>query len=299
MAYMPSPGCFKGADADPEATLELFTDYLEKMEKVFRLSRRLHPTTGNKVDWDSEEKKDLLLVEGGDEINDLFKYVGKVAQGDTYDEAVEKVKIALKKRGNQTSAMFKLYHTHQQGSQSFDSWHKEVRKAALLIDWTGYNADSATVDAIVMQTSSTKLQQRAIQENPSYDELVNLGISQEQAKKKASKLPDGEKETVSRLQSEVQRLKAKKHKKPAGAYVKKDKTDGTKKKSCERCGIWKCTGGTTASPRARAVTPARRPDTSPSPSSAPRRARPPGRSRPTPAAAAARSPTTHSEESSP
>ena len=94
-----------------------------------------------------------------------------------------------------------------------------------------------------MQTSSTKLQQRAIQENPSYDEVVNLGISQEQAKKKASKLPDGEKETVSRLQSEVQRLKAKKHKKPAGAYVKKDKTDGTKKKSCERCGIWKCTGG--------------------------------------------------------
>ena len=36
--YMPSPGPFKGADADPEATLELFTDYLEKMEKVFRLS---------------------------------------------------------------------------------------------------------------------------------------------------------------------------------------------------------------------------------------------------------------------
>ena len=132
--YMPSPGLFKGADADPEAMLELFTDYLDKMEKVFRLSRRYHPTTGNKVDWDSEEKKDLLLVEGGDEISDLFKYVGKVAQGDTYAEAVEKVKIALKKRGNRTSAVFKLYHTHHQGSQSFDSWHKEVRKAALLID---------------------------------------------------------------------------------------------------------------------------------------------------------------------
>ena len=35
--YMPSPGPFKGADADPEATLELFGDYLDKMEKVFRL----------------------------------------------------------------------------------------------------------------------------------------------------------------------------------------------------------------------------------------------------------------------
>ena len=37
--YMPSPGVFRGADADPEATLELFDDYLEKMDKVYRLSR--------------------------------------------------------------------------------------------------------------------------------------------------------------------------------------------------------------------------------------------------------------------
>ena len=188
--YMPSPGTFKGADADPEATLELFVDYLAKMEKVFRLSRNFNPLTGLKVDWDSEEKKDLLMVEGGDEITDLFKYVGKVVDGDTYDQAVEKVKVALKKRGNRTSAVFKLFNTHSQGSQSFDSWHKEVRKAALLIDWTGYNADSATVDAIVTQTSSTKLQQRAIQENPTYDDIVNLGISQEQAKKKSAKLPE-------------------------------------------------------------------------------------------------------------
>ena len=50
-----------------------------------------------------------------------------------------------------------------------------------------------------MQTSSTKLQQRSIQENPSYDEIVNLGISQELAKKKAAKLPDGECEAVNRL----------------------------------------------------------------------------------------------------
>ena len=34
---MASPGPFKGADADPEATLELFEDYLEKMEKVYRV----------------------------------------------------------------------------------------------------------------------------------------------------------------------------------------------------------------------------------------------------------------------
>ena len=63
--YMPCPGPFKGADTDPEATLELFDDYLEKMEKVYRLSRGYNPVTGVKVDWSSEEKKDLLLVKAG------------------------------------------------------------------------------------------------------------------------------------------------------------------------------------------------------------------------------------------
>ena len=234
--YMPSPGQFRGADADPEATLELFTDYLEKMEKVFMVSRGYNPVTGNKVDWTSDEKKAILQVEGGDEMGALFKYVGKVLTLDTYDAAVEKVKAALKKRGNRTSSVFKLFNTHHQGSQSFDTWHREVRKAAMLIDWTGYDADSATVDAIITQTSSTKLQQRAIQENPNYDELVQLGVSQEQAKKKAARLPDGEKETVSRLQSKVKKTKPK-------VYEKKDKSDTAKKKGCEKCGIWKCTGG--------------------------------------------------------
>ena len=47
-------------------------------------------------------------MEGGDKVANLFKYVGKVLPGDTYAAAVEKVKVALKKRGNRTSAVFKL-----------------------------------------------------------------------------------------------------------------------------------------------------------------------------------------------
>ena len=89
---------------------------------------------------------------------------------------------------------------------SFDSWHKEVLKAAQLIDWTDYDSNKAAVDAIIMQTSSVKLQQRAIQQNPTYNQLVNLGITQEQAKKKAGKLP-GDSEKVSRLEEEVRQLK--------------------------------------------------------------------------------------------
>ena len=59
------PGLFKSKDAEPEATLELFADYCDTMERVFRLRRRIHPTTGAKIDFDNDEKKDHLIVEGG------------------------------------------------------------------------------------------------------------------------------------------------------------------------------------------------------------------------------------------
>ena len=227
-----SPGIFKSKDAEPEATLELFSDYCENMERVFRLRRRIHPTTGARINFDDAEKKDLIMVEGGEDMQKLFKYTGKVLDTDTYQEAVDKIKAALKKRGNRTSAVFKLFNGHAQGSQSFESWHTEVYKAAQLIDWTDYDAKKAAVDAIIMQTSSVKLQQKAIQENPTYEELVDLGISQEQAKKKSTKFPEGDSETVNRLKTENKRLKEK---------IKTGSGGGRPK--CPKCCSARCKGG--------------------------------------------------------
>ena len=228
-----SPGAFKSKDAEPEATLERFSDYCDTMERVFRLRRRIHPTTGERIEFDDVEKKDLLLVEGGEDMLTLFRHVGQVAEGDTYAQAVKKIKDALKKRGNRTSAVFKLFNGHSQGSQTFESWHTEVYKASKLIDWEGYNAETAAVDAIICQTSSAKLQQKALQENPSYLELVDIGISQEQAKKKATKLPEGDSETVSRLKQENKHLKSRLTK----------KNEGNKKEKCERCVLYWCRKG--------------------------------------------------------
>ena len=195
-----SPGLFKVKDADPEQTLERFELYLEAMQKAFRLNRRVNPTTGEKVEFDDQDKKDIIQLEGGLDMVDLFKHVGKIQEGDTYDEAMEKIRRALKGRGNRTAAVFKLFTGMAQGGRTFDLWHKKVYEAAKQVDWEGYNAETAAVDAIVMQTKSAKLQQKAIQDNPSYEELVKLGISQEQAKRKADALPDGESETTRALQ---------------------------------------------------------------------------------------------------
>ena len=111
---------------------------------------------------------------------------------DTYQQAINKIVPALKKRGNRSAAVFKLFTRISQRSRNFDSWYKEVYEAAKRIYWTDYGAETATVDALIMQTSSQKLQQKAIQENPKYNEMVDLGISMEQAMKKAESLLEGE-----------------------------------------------------------------------------------------------------------
>ena len=73
-----------------------------QMEKVVSLSRGVNPVMGVRVDWNSEEKKGLLLVKGGDEGTNFFSYVGKVLQEDAYQQAMDEFKNALKMRGNWT-----------------------------------------------------------------------------------------------------------------------------------------------------------------------------------------------------
>ena len=230
-SYTPSPGNFKAKDADPEATLERFNDYVEKMEMVFMLARRINPTTNAKVEFDDAEKKAMLKVEGGDDMMDLFRK-SKAVDGDTYAEAVARIKDSLTAKGNCTSAVFKLFNSNKQGSQSFNSWHQRVIKAAKLIDWTDYDWEKAAVDAMILQTSSTKLQQRAIQENVTCDELIALGTSQEQSRKKASSMPGGEGETVNRLQQENESLRRQ--------LSKDEPPKGKGKAKCSKCCIDKC-----------------------------------------------------------
>ena len=79
-----SPGGFKAKTAEPEATLEIFDKYVIQMQRVFRLNRRTNPVTGDRDDFTDAEKKDIMLLEGGVDMEDLSKHVGKVQEGDTY-----------------------------------------------------------------------------------------------------------------------------------------------------------------------------------------------------------------------
>ena len=102
-------GAFKGKEADPETTRERLDRYLENIERLFVLNRRINPQSGLTVEFTNEEKKNILCVEGGTEMQELFKHEGKVQDDDTYEDAVRKIKEALKKRENRSAGVYRLF----------------------------------------------------------------------------------------------------------------------------------------------------------------------------------------------
>jgi len=170
MAFNLDPGVFKALDANPGGTLELFTKYVERIMLVFDLAFR--KADGTPYDPTEKEKKAMLLFRGGDDMKDLFQHVGDVTTEDSFDQAVGKIKQGLRSRTNSVVQRNLLLANFPQGRKSFERWSKEIANAAKLIDYANYDWKQATVDSILLQTSSPKLRERALQDNVSYEELA-------------------------------------------------------------------------------------------------------------------------------
>ena len=107
-------------------------------------------------------------------MRNLYEYVGKVVEGDSFDDTVKKITDGLSARANKVVQRNMLLTGFAQGSKSFERWTQEISEAAKLISYTGYNWEQAAVDAILLQTSNSKLRERALQEEITYDALPFL-----------------------------------------------------------------------------------------------------------------------------
>ena len=130
----------------------------------------------------------MLLFRGGDDMINLFPHVGGIVDADSYNETIQKTKDGLHSRTNSIVQGNLLFVNFPQGTKSFERWSKEVSNAAKLINFNNYDWKHASVDAMLLQTSSIKLRESALQENISYDDFIKLGIAREQSQKGANLL---------------------------------------------------------------------------------------------------------------
>ena len=97
---------FKTIEANPGATMKVFERYVERIKLMNQLVFR--KADGTPYDPSDGEKKAMLLFKGGDDMKNLFEYVGKVEDSDSFDQAIENIRNGLQKRTNkvvQSSAL--------------------------------------------------------------------------------------------------------------------------------------------------------------------------------------------------
>ena len=186
----------------------------------------------------------MLLLKGGKDMRTLYDHVGKVLADDTFDATVTKITNGLTARTNKVVQRNMLLTAFPQGSKSFEKWTLEISQAAKLISYTNYDWQQAAVDAILLQTSNTKLRERALQEELTYDNLIKLGIAKEQSSKGAALLERASGQsshTADTMEERVRRLTIE------NRQLKKGRDRGSrnsnKKAECGRCGNENCKQG--------------------------------------------------------
>ena len=235
---------FHTLDTDPGGTLQRFDRYTERIKLLFDLVFR--KADGSPYAPSDKEKKSMLLFKGGDDMATLFNHVGRVLETDTFDAAITKIRRALSERTNKVVQRNLLLTKYPQGNKSFEKWSVEISNAAQLIDYTDYNWKTAAVDAIILQTSSNKLREKALQEHATYDSIMEMGIVNEQSAKGAAMLtknntsvdPKHQEEEVRKLQQQNEQLRKQlkgtcyRCGKPSHAPGKKCPANG---KTCAKC----------------------------------------------------------------
>ena len=107
---IPTPCLFKARKGDAEATLRLFDTWTKNMGRYFQLTKPRNQA-GAPVDHTETEKMALALLIGGQGLEDLLKYTGKVVVEEkieaadpaqsTYTAALTATKAALRGQVNE------------------------------------------------------------------------------------------------------------------------------------------------------------------------------------------------------
>ena len=196
-AACPAPHPFKPVHGDLETTLHRLEIFYEGIKTYIMFNRRLN-AQGNPVNYSEKEKLQLALMIGGEEIRDLLVYTGKadITADDASFSAIFDATLELLKGGiNETAAVHALLNTTQDG-EPITQYYQRVLKAAKKIDWAAYTAEKAARDVIIRGCDSDKLRLKALQENPSLEDLINTATNMENAQNKNKQITNGNGEQV-------------------------------------------------------------------------------------------------------
>ena len=115
---------------------------------------------------------------------------------------------------NNAMARLKLFQQMPQQGKTFAIWGAEVVKQARRVDWTAYGDKEAARDAILFQTSDTKLRKKILAENLDLERTIEWGKATESSGRKARQVEETtntnlDKTKIRKLEEQLCRLQVK------------------------------------------------------------------------------------------
>ena len=92
---------------------------------------------------------------------------------------------------NQAVCRHKLFTKLPQGDRQFSVWYHLIREQALWCSFNNYNADHGTREAILFQTSDSKLQGEILSKYLNMEAAVKGGLTMDQSKLKQDNMNSG------------------------------------------------------------------------------------------------------------
>ena len=195
LAALVNPGVFKARKKDPERMLTDFNLYMKSFSDFLVVTDNMEAANA--------KKKSLLRAVGGPDMVFLFDHIGKVADGANYNEAIAAIRTAITGQTNQAMIRFKLFTGMGQDDEPFSSWWAKVKEQAEKCSFDDYDVNAAARDAILFQTSDSRLRKKVLAEDYGLEETVKLGLAYEQTNTKAAAMGSNKDE---KARSSVRRL---------------------------------------------------------------------------------------------
>ena len=182
-------------EGDPEHLLQEFLDYVEIFKSFLAATGADGAHTeghvaeaGGGTCKGCNKSKEMLKLVAGKEMTNLFKHTGLVEDGDSFDQALDKIEQGIKKQTNQASARFKLFQQMPQSGRPMSKWFPEIKEQADRCDWTSYGSKEAARDSILFQCDDKKLMRKIMAEDLNFDDTVTIALAMEQGSKKVEEI---------------------------------------------------------------------------------------------------------------
>ena len=166
---------------DPEQTLQDWKKYVKSFNRFLAVTKADGTHTVDHTNCGGcKAAKNIFLMIGQDALETFWDHVGKVEEDDSFEVALRKVEKGITGQTNQAVSRHKLFTKMDQDEKWFPVWYPTIREQALRCNFEDYNADMATRDAILFQTSDTKLQRDILSKDLDMDATVKAGLALEQ-----------------------------------------------------------------------------------------------------------------------